>query len=324
MNTPLLILFAPDVYVFVAVLLMVAFTLAALWCCRRWRRRWLYAVALVLVLTGWSALFYGAFVGIRGLKVRHVEYISADLPAAFDGYRIVQFSDAHVASLNGFRQPLLQQAVDSILAQHPDLVVFTGDLQNKRADEIDPHRDQLSRIKAKDGVVSIFGNHDYPMYIDADAYEKAWLFDRTRTAEEQLGWTVLLNRHTVIRRGADSIVVAGMENDGEGRYPSKGDVVTTLTGVSHESFIIMLEHDPSSWRRSILPPAHCQLTLSGHTHGGQLQLLGWSPAAMKYREYAGMYYVGRQALNVSTGLGGVVPMRWGVAPEIVVITLRKQ
>ena len=321
---PLMILFEPNTYIWLAVSLMVVLTVVAVWCCCRWPRRWLRLVALLLVLAGWGTLCYGVFFGVRGLTVRHVEFASADLPAAFDGYRIVQFSDAHVASLTGFREPLLQQTVDSIMAQHADLIVFTGDLQNICAEEIEPHHDQLSRLKAPDGVFSVFGNHDYPMYVDVDPYEMARMIDRTLMAEERLGWQVLLNQHQVIRRGADSIVVAGMENDGEGRFPSKGDVNVALTGVSHQAFIIMLEHDPSAWRRRILSESHTQLTLSGHTHGGQLSLFGWSPAALKYRYYAGMHYVGQHALNVSTGLSGVCPMRWGVKPEIVVITLRKK
>lgn len=320
----LMILFAPNTYVWIAVLTMTALTVVALWGFRCWRRRWLRLAGLLLVLLGWVALYHGVFVGPCGLDVRRVEIVSADLPAAFDGYRIVQFSDAHVASFTAHRRQLLQEAVDSMLAQHADLIVFTGDLQNKRADEVVPHLGQLSRLKARDGVLSVLGNHDYPMYIDANEYEVARQMDKTLMTQERLGWTLLNNQHVTIRRGADSIVVAGMENDGEGRFPAKGDAITALTGVSPQSFVIMLEHDPTAWRRNILPVSHCQLTLSGHTHGGQLSLLGWSPASLRYREYAGLYYVGQQALNVSTGLSGVVPMRWGVTPEIVVITLKKR
>lgn len=236
----------------------------------------------------------------------------------------MQFSDAHVPTYTGWRRELLRQAVDSINAQHGDLIVFTGDLQNKEPTEIEPFCSELSRLKAKDGVYSVLGNHDYAMYLDVDLYQQARNLEATVDCETRAGWHVLINQRHKIRRGGDSIYIAGMENDGEGRFPQLGDLVCTLHGLSRESFVVMLEHDPTSWRRKILPHSHCQLTLSGHTHGGQFSLFGWSPASLRCHEYAGLYYMGDRAINVSTGLSGVIPFRFGVPPEIVVITLRKK
>jgi predicted MPP superfamily phosphohydrolase len=216
----------------------------------------------------------------------------------------------------------LRQAVASIHAQHGDLVVFTGDLQNKEPTEIEPFCSELSRLKAKDGVYSVLGNHDYAMYLDVDLYQQARNLEATVDCETRAGWHVLINQRHKIRRGGDSIYIAGMENDGEGRFPQLGDLVCTLHGLSRESFVVMLEHDPTSWRRKILPHSHVQLTLSGHTHGGQISFLGWSPASLKYKEYTGLYSLSGRYLYVSNGLSGVVPFRFGTLPEISVFTLR--
>ena len=293
--------------------------------CRLFKKRRNYGVlvGLVAVLAVWYVLFYGTFVGFSKLEVRHVEFASPDLPASFDGYRIVQFSDAHVGTYTGSRQAILQRAVDSINAQRADMIVFTGDLQNTQPRDIYPHRELLARLKAKDGVYSVLGNHDYADYIDADEYTKYLNCGETVALEREMGWTPLNNSHRTIRRGDEQIVIAGMENDGEGRFPQRGVINRALYGLQLSDFVVMLEHDPTSWRRKILPHSHTQLTLSGHTHAMQLELFGWSPVSLRYREYDGLYRVGPRALFVSKGLGGVIPFRFGATGEIVVITLRK-
>ncbi|MBR1932436.1 MAG: metallophosphoesterase [Prevotella sp.] len=290
------------------------------------RRKAGNAVGIALALMGAAGYVYGKEVGFHKVEVNHVEIAFSDLPPAFDGYRIVQFSDLHVGTYTGSREAILQRAVDSINAQQADLIVFTGDLQNKQPGELEPHTRLLSTLKARDGIYSVLGNHDYSMYIDTDddptlAYTN---LERLCELQEKMGWHVLMNYHRYIHRGQDSIVIAGMENDGEGRFPQKGEIQRTLWSVSRDQFIVMLEHDPTAWRRKILPQCHAQLTLSGHTHGGQLSLLGFSPAAFRYKEYDGLYQMGPRALYVSRGVGGVLPFRLGATGEIVVITLRKK
>lgn len=289
------------------------------------RRNWGNAVGAVLVLLMWYVLVYGSFVGFNKIEVWRIVYSSPDLPGAFNGYRIVQFSDAHVGTYGTSRAGLLRRAVDSINAQRADMIVFTGDLQNMRPGEITPHEGVLSSLKAPDGVFSILGNHDYAEYLKANEAVKAENCRRMVETQRRMGWTLLLNDHRTVRRGGDSIVIAGMENDGDGkRFPWKGDVKKTLNGVSDSAFVIMLEHDPSAWRRKILPQCEAQLTLSGHTHAMQFELFGWSPASLIYREWGGLFREGDRAINVSTGLGGFIPFRFGVPGEIVVIELKRQ
>jgi predicted MPP superfamily phosphohydrolase len=273
---------------------------------------------------------YGYLAGMSQFEVHHIVYASNDLPAAFDGYRIVQFSDAHIGTMTGSREWMRQQMVDSINSQQPDAIVFTGDMQNICSDELQGVT-VFRQLRAKDGVYSILGNHDYAKYIHADEAEKERHCRMTIEAERQMGFDLLLNEHRIIRRDTDSIVIAGMENWGKTkRMPRKGDVGKTLEGLQlkdsdgHQPFIVMLQHDPTCWREKILPECSAQLTLSGHTHGGQFSLFGLSPASLTYDEWSGTTYEGSRALHVSTGVGALIPFRLGLPREIVVVTLKKK
>ena len=288
---------------------------------RRYGRK--VGVVLACVLMGLTG--YGLTFGFEELEIHHVEYVSSDLPEAFDGYRIVQFSDIHLGSYTGRRLWVVERAVDSILAQHADMIVFTGDIQDFEPSEILPFNHMLSRLHAPDGIYSILGNHDYAVYQDADSATKRANTQLTQQYERQLGWTLLMNENRTIRRGADSLVLAGMENWGSvKRMPRQGDVAMTMQGIDSTSFVIMLQHDPSAWREKILPESHAQLTLSGHTHGMQFGFFGWSPMALFKEDWGGFVYEDDRALYVSTGLGGLVPFRLGMPGEITVITLRRK
>lgn len=288
-------------------------------------RKYYLKVISVLTLLIWGLVGYGYFVGFEQLEIREIEYACSDLPEAFDGYRIVHFSDAHIGTYTGSRQWLLQRAVDTINALRPDIVLFTGDLQNVYPDELDVQVPILSQLKAHDGVMSVLGNHDYAVYQDCDESQKQRNNKHTIQSERKMGWTLLLNENRIIRRDFDSIVIAGMENWGTvKRMPRRGDVKKSLTGISDSAFVVMLQHDPTCWREKILPECKAQLTLSGHTHGGQVSLLGLSPASLSYDEWGGVYEQDGRTLIVSTGLGALIPFRLGMPGEIVVITLRKK
>ena len=142
--------------------------------------------------------------------------------------------------------------------------------------------------------------------------------------ERRLGWDLLLNEHRVVHRGKDSLVIAGEENGGAPPFLNKADLNKTLSSVSTGAFVIMLQHDPSAWRREILPKSRVQLTLSGHTHGGQLSLFGFRPTMLTASEDKGLYEQSGRYLYVSAGLGGVVPFRFEMPGEITVITLHKK
>lgn len=283
-------------------------------------RNWGNYFGLLLVLGQLYVLFMGSMTGTDHLRVRRVTVQVPDLPESFDGYRIVQFSDIHLGSM---RSELLERAVEQMNRLRPDMIAFTGDIQNMRPDELTRHASTLCRLHAKDGVYSVLGNHDYSEYVPKlPMRQRRHNEQLTREFHANVGWQLLLNDHRIIRRGSDSIVIAGEENDGLPPFPSKADVKRTLRGVNARSFVVMLQHDPSAWRRSILPGSNVQLTLSGHTHGGQMSLFGLRPTNLTGREDDGLYQEAGRYLFVSTGLGGFVPFRFHMDPEVVEITLR--
>ena len=287
------------------------------------RNNWGNLVGLIMAFFTSYATIYGLTSGFTNFDVNRYELTFKDLPAAFDGYRIVLFSDAHVGSFTGCRAKMMREAYDSINAQQADAIFFVGDLQNVKPDEIEPHRHLLNSLQSRDGVFSVLGNHDYSMYFNGTDEEKAAVEADMIEKQRQLGWRLLNNENAIIRHGGDSIFIAGMENDGEGRFVQKGDLTKTVEGIPDGAFTIMLQHDPSSWRRTILPGCKAQLTLSGHTHGGQVGVLGLTAYSFLSIEHDGLYTEGDRMLLVSRGLGGLLPFRYGVTAEIVVITLKK-
>ena len=300
-------------------------SVVGLGCCKLFRTRKNLGnlIGILCVPVIWYIVLWGSFIGFNKLETNRQTYTSPALPKAFDGYKIVLFSDAHVGSYTGRNEDVLKRAVESINAQKPDMIVFTGDIQNAEPQEIYRHLDALSGLKAKDGVFSVLGNHDYGDYIRGNTAKKVANCRETMSLERQMGWTLLMNEHRYINRGKASIVIAGMENDGDGiRFPQKGDIKKTLKGIQPGSFVVMLEHDPSSWKRKIIPDGRAQLTLSGHTHRMQFAIFGWCPMSVLGREFNDWYTEGKQSLFVTAGLGGLIPFRFGATGEIVVLTLR--
>lgn len=278
---------------------------------------------LVLALLLAGATVYGTFWGWKRLTVTRQTLVFEDLPEAFDGYRVVQLSDLHVGTYG--RDPrFLHRLVDRVNALDADAILFTGDLVNSDAAEIDPFRDVLSRLRARDGVYAVPGNHDYCLYRRYDREDGAAKnFRRLLDTERQMGWQPLVNEHRTIRRGDDSIVLAGVENSGRGPFPRRADLKRALQGGGEGAFTVLLSHDPSHWRLEILRACRAQLTLSGHTHAMHLSICGRSPSRWLYAEWGGLYREGCRQLYVSTGVGGTLPFRLGAWPTVDVLTLRR-
>ncbi|MCD8292818.1 MAG: metallophosphoesterase [Prevotellaceae bacterium] len=266
---------------------------------------------------------YGFAVGWKHVVVRQVEITAKDLPGAFDGYRMVQLSDLHVGTYS-YSPATLRRIVGKTNALQADVLLFTGDLVNASADEADRFQETLSELSAKDGVYAILGNHDYCMYghFDSQAARKESLQKLIQT-ERAMGWDLLLNEHRVIHRGNDSIAIVGVENDGTPPFPALADLPRAMQGLPDSIFTVLLSHDPTHWRRKVLPDTNIQLTLSGHTHAMQLKFGHFSPSKWAYPEWGGLYKEGERLLFVSTGSGSNVPFRFGAWPEIDVLTLRR-
>ncbi len=274
-------------------------------------------------LASFGYLLFGAIEGKENFQVREVTFHSPDLPDAFDGYRILQISDLHTGSWNG-DTTAISKAIELCNAQHADLAVFTGDLVNSMADELLPHMPVLSRLKAKDGVYSVLGNHDYAIYHHwANEKDRIANIDSLIIREERMGWHMLNNTNHLIKRGDESIALLGVENSGNPPFPNRGNLPKALKGTDG-LFKILLSHDPTHWRREVLPETDIQLMLSGHTHDMQFNIFGFSASRFMYPEHNGLYLEGSRGLYVNIGLGFVLfPMRLGAWPEITVITLKK-
>ena len=287
----------------------------------RTNRNWGHYIGILFGCFAVGTFIYGLTYGVSNIQVKHVDLYFKDLPKSFDGYRIVHVSDLHLGTFNGWRSKILKAEMDSIENQKADLICFTGDLQNIRPEEVEKMASVIRQPMK--GTISVLGNHDYTEYIKGDAKEKAAQEARLVNAEEQvLGWTLLRNQNTRITTPAkESIYICGTENDGKPPFPNYSDYKKAMKGIGPNSFVIMLQHDPSAWRRSILPKTKAQLTLSGHTHGGQMQLFGWRPTSIRQSEDYGLYEQDGRYLNITAGLGGLVPFRLNMPNEIVVITL---
>ena len=291
---------------------------------RHSRYNWGNLVGFFLAFFIVFVVFYGSFVGVRRLNVNRLEIALKDLPEAFDGYRIVLFSDAHVGSFTGWRQSLLQRDIDSINAQQADAIFFVGDLQNQRPEELYPVQEMLRSLRATDGVFSVLGNHDYSDYIDDDPAIKIANEREMVSRQRQFGWKLLLNEHLTLEKQGARLVVAGVENDQTRKQMKKrNDLAKALEGVRDDDFIILLQHDPGAWQQTEWIQPQVSLTLSGHTHGGQVSLFGLRATQLSKNYDYGLYREGERQLYVTCGIGGLVPFRFGVTPEIAVITLKR-
>lgn len=280
-------------------------------------------VGVGLALYSFGCIAYGSFFGITRFEVKEVEYSSPRLPDGFDGYRIVQLSDIHIGSWQG-RQKSIQKLVDMANGQEADLIVFTGDLVNQQSHELDGFASILSRLHAPDGVYSILGNHDYGTYYHwKSPEEESANLDYLLHQQAAMGWTMLNNDHAIVRHNGDSIALIGVENDGEPPFSQFADLPKAIRGTDG-MFKILLSHNPTHWRREVLPRSDIDLMLAGHTHAMQAIFFGHSLAELMYPEWRGMYTEGGRSLYVNIGIGYVgLPFRFGAWPEITVITLKK-
>ena len=281
---------------------------------------WFFALIPALGVMGWFA--FGFIEGWKRLELKHITFTSPDLPPYFDGYRLVQITDFHLGSFppgNDF----VQKVVDATNNEEPDMILFTGDLVNNQASEVEPYLETLGQLHAQDGIYSIWGNHDYCEYgnnhsIGALKRNRRMLYGY----QESLGWHQLMNEHHVVSHGMSSIAVIGVENPGQPPFTNRSNLKKAMKGVDPDMFKILLSHDPHHWRREVVGKK-IQLTLAGHTHAGQLKIGKWTPARMAFKEWGGAYRIGEQMLYVSSGIGGSFPFRLGAWPELTVITLKR-
>lgn len=279
--------------------------------------------ALGLLLTLWGLLAWGSLVGVWSVRQTKIDYESVSVPESFEGYRIVHISDLHADTYDR-NASALENVIQSINDLAPDIIVFTGDMQTGSIHSVFRHAAALKKLQARDGIYSVLGNHDFFMYERPTLSEMLQGADELAAFEsDTLGWTVLRNSHRIIQRGTESLAVAGVDNvnGGQGFHTIQmGDLSAATQGLDGV-FTILLSHDPSHWAAEVLPRAAADITLSGHTHGAQIRLFGWSLANLMFKECDGRYDRNGRMLYVNAGLGCTVPFRIACPPEITLITL---
>ena len=260
-------------------------------------------------------------------QVKRITLKYSNLPLAFRGMKLVHISDIHSGSFQD--KAAVNHGVDMILKENADLILFTGDLVNDRADEMKDYMDVFGRLKAPLGVFSTLGNHDYGDYVAwPTAADKTENLNNLKQVHQHLGWRLLMNEHVVLERGTEKIALLGIENWGaKGRFPKYGKMHEAFPGTENIPFKILLSHDPSHWDAEVKTKyPSIDLMLAGHTHGMQFGIenpyFKWSPVQWMYRQWAGLYEDGQQKLYVNRGYGFIgYPGRVGVMPEITVIEL---
>lgn len=260
-------------------------------------------------------------------QIKKIKLSFSNLPEAFKGMRMVHISDIHSGSFQDIRA--VNKGIDLILKQQPDLIVFTGDLVNDRATEMEPYQNSFGRLTAPLGVFSTLGNHDYGDYVQWPTPQaKIDNLEALKKVHANMGWRLLMNEHVVLEKNGEKIALLGIENWGaKARFPKYGKMDLAYPGTENIPFKILLSHDPSHWDAQVLPEyPGIDLMLSGHTHGMQFGLenpyFKWSPVQWMYKQWAGLYEQGAQKLYVNRGYGFIgYPGRVGILPEITVIEL---
>ena len=294
------------------------------------RRKFVSVLGLGLAALPFGALLYGMYKGKYNYKVLKYELEFDDLPDGFNGYQITQISDVHSGSFDN--RDKVAYGINLINEQKSDVILFTGDIVNNKTEELKPWADLFATLKAKDGVYSVLGNHDYGDYVSWESAEaKAKNLQELKDLQKNMGFDLLLDSHRYLERNGDKIALLGVENWGRGRFKKAGDLERAKKGINKGDFKILMSHDPSHWEDVVINDAyHFHLTLSGHTHGMQFGVeipgfIKWSPVKWRYKYWAGVYKELGQFINVNRGFGFIgYPGRFGIWPEITVITLKKK
>ena len=293
------------------------------------RRQFISKLALGLAAIPLASIIYGIYKGKYNYKVLKYTMHFEDLPAAFDGYKLTQISDIHSGSFDNMDK--VKYAVDLINEQQSDVILFTGDMVNNKAEELVPYKDVFNKLKAKDGLFSVLGNHDYGDYVKWDSKEaKHQNLEDLKNLQKEIGFHVLLNESKFLEKDGERIALVGVENWGAGGFKKAGNLHKASQNIDKNDFKILMSHDPSHWEKEVIQDNyHYHLTLSGHTHGMQfgIEIPGWfkwSPVKWRYKYWAGIYEELGQYINVNRGFGYLAfPGRVGIWPEITVIELKK-
>jgi predicted MPP superfamily phosphohydrolase len=292
------------------------------------RSIWVSELALLIAAIPFFSLLYGITGGRHRYKVHRVSLKFDDLPEAFNGFTITQLSDIHAGSFTS--KAGVEKGVALVNKQNSDMILFTGDLVNSKAIEMDPWKQTFAKLKAPFGKYSVLGNHDYGDYVKWDNEQsKMANLVSLKAVHKEIGFRLLLDEAVQIKNDGQEIALIGVENWGKGSFQKYGSLTKATKNVDDSEFKILMSHDPSHWEAKTLEhKKHINLALAGHTHGMQfgIELFGfqWSPVKYVYPQWAGLYQKDGKYLYVNRGFGFIgFKGRVGIWPEITVITLQK-
>ena len=293
------------------------------------RRKFISQTALAISAIPFLGILHGVLIGKYRYRVVNHTLEFDDLPEEFDSFTITQISDIHSGSFDNKKK--LEYGIELINQQKSDVILFTGDLVNNQAEEMEPWIETFKKLEAPMGKYSILGNHDYGDYVAWPSREaKETNMQRLYEIQNELGFTLLRNENVKLERQGASIDLIGIENWGKG-FGQYGDLKKATANLSDKSFKILMSHDPSHFDEQVKQFSQfIHLTLSGHTHGMQFGIeipgfIKWSPASLRYPKWAGMYEELGRYLHVNRGFGFLAfPGRVGIWPEITVLKLKRR
>ena len=277
-----------------------------------------------------AVLSYGVVVTRDNFYLKQQVIEVNGLPDSFEGYRIAVFADFHLGNWNRkFR--VMEPIVSLINSTNADIIIFAGDLINNFNQETEGWEPYFRQLKSKNGMYAVLGNHDYGDYTNWDTEEEKIInLEKTKQNIRNLGFNLLLNEHTELIKGSDTITLVGVENFGSGHFDDYSDLKMALQGTLPERKKMLITHDPNHWNAEVagIRP-DIFLSFSGHTHAGQIGYsrgkIHFSPGSLIYPEWDGLYARKNQFLYVNRGIGYVgIPIRIGVPPEITLIILKKR
>ncbi len=292
------------------------------------RAFWVSELTMAIAALLFMVVLFGITRGRHFYRVRRETLQFPDLPEAFDGFTITQITDVHSGSFTNAAG--VKKGLDLINAQRSDVILFTGDLVNNKASEMDQWIPAFAGLQAPMGKFSVLGNHDYGDYIRWETPEaKQTNLARLKQVHTEIGFRLLLDEAITLKKDGQSITLLGVENWGKGGFHQYGDLKKATADVPDRAFKVLMSHDPSHWEGVTLDHhQHIHLTLSGHTHGMQfgIELFGfkWSPIKYVYKQWAGLYHNAGRFLYVNRGFGFLgLKGRIGMWPEVAVLTLKQ-
>jgi uncharacterized protein len=288
--------------------------------------RWLTDAGLIIM----TCIFFAAVAGnLRGrfnVKTENVTIPIEGLHPDLEGLRIAQISDLHLATFNHHLKKL-EEVVETVNSLNPDLVINTGDFVTFGWREFDRCDTILAKIKSRYGAYAILGNHDFGQYnhefSEADKRNNVLII---KNKIRDSGYHLLYEESSTLKIGEAELALIGVITRGSHPNIIHGDLKKSMAGTESSDLRILLSHDPNHWEEAVTGKTGIELTLSGHTHGGQLGIITknfrWSPIKYFYPHWNGLFEQGNQFQYVNRGLGVLgIPFRIWMPPEITLITL---